>query len=615
MAALADLKRVFYATQLGLTANDLATLTDADLEQLYFSSDVGHLSSSQAIDATLYMDASDVLDLASLVTEMETTGKAAQLPAGDVLLDTMNVGLNSTDRSFTYVFKGANKKTRLIFPLGFGTDDWLFRANVDGAGVAINEDLMKHPEIVFEDIEFSGANSPDAGVLTAYNRSVHTNRVAYKAVKYGIRTDGYTDFVALRGTYAEDMTAGGWVYEHASHGDALLIDGFMAYSSAGMRIHKCQGADIRGVVSGWHEFSLSSVTLTQAHLEGDGPNQGSNPVITVKGCTLHIPDGFIYTRNSRNGILVDDTAVSGVKRSSKLVLGRSLVFRQRLDSPGSTVDALQGVAIHIAELSTNAEIVNQGAQAEIFHQTSSATRLIHERLAPRITSDVAALSTVLAARPALLGTSDWEIRYRNAAWELCPPEPLGSLRGTRRATAVPSVVATGGAVSGVGSNLAAATYYYVVWSRDSELRDNATSAEVSAAVAANEPVKLDIDARVAPTAIRIARGTAAGVYTHWVQIVPTREIVTLFDQGDAIAGVAWTAGGVPARPTVNGTYDGWITKGGRAVIFGSAAPTTGTWAAGDQCLQTAPAAGGKMGFICTTAGSPGTWKPFGAIDA
>ncbi|NYE07277.1 hypothetical protein F4694_004062 [Bacillus niacini] len=59
----------------------------------------------------------------------------------------------------------------------------------------------------------------------------------------------------------------------------------------------------------------------------------------------------------------------------------------------------------------------------------------------------------------------------------------------------------------------------------------------------------------------------------------------------------------------------YMKLGGKRHHFGTAAPTTGTWAVGDIYYNTAPVAGGKVGWICTTAGTPGTWKSFGAIDA
>lgn len=54
-------------------------------------------------------------------------------------------------------------------------------------------------------------------------------------------------------------------------------------------------------------------------------------------------------------------------------------------------------------------------------------------------------------------------------------------------------------------------------------------------------------------------------------------------------------------------------RGGKTNIWGTASPVSGTWAVGDIVWDTAPAAGGYIGWVCTTAGTPGTWKTFGAI--
>lgn len=48
--------------------------------------------------------------------------------------------------------------------------------------------------------------------------------------------------------------------------------------------------------------------------------------------------------------------------------------------------------------------------------------------------------------------------------------------------------------------------------------------------------------------------------------------------------------------------------------FNSSAPTTGTWNVGDIFFNTSPSSGGYIGYVCTTAGSPGTWKTFGLIS-
>lgn len=47
----------------------------------------------------------------------------------------------------------------------------------------------------------------------------------------------------------------------------------------------------------------------------------------------------------------------------------------------------------------------------------------------------------------------------------------------------------------------------------------------------------------------------------------------------------------------------------------AAAPTLGTHRRGEIVWNNAPSASGKIGWTCVTAGTPGTWKAFGPIDA
>jgi len=54
---------------------------------------------------------------------------------------------------------------------------------------------------------------------------------------------------------------------------------------------------------------------------------------------------------------------------------------------------------------------------------------------------------------------------------------------------------------------------------------------------------------------------------------------------------------------------------GLCVTQGAAAPGAGTWVQGDICWNTAPAAGGPPGWVCTTGGTPGTWKAMANVAA
>ena len=51
----------------------------------------------------------------------------------------------------------------------------------------------------------------------------------------------------------------------------------------------------------------------------------------------------------------------------------------------------------------------------------------------------------------------------------------------------------------------------------------------------------------------------------------------------------------------------------RATFEGERPPESGAFAVGSRVRNTAPAAGGQLGWVCVAAGSPGTWEPFGHI--
>lgn len=64
----------------------------------------------------------------------------------------------------------------------------------------------------------------------------------------------------------------------------------------------------------------------------------------------------------------------------------------------------------------------------------------------------------------------------------------------------------------------------------------------------------------------------------------------------------------PSVKILNNTY-------GHKELTQDAAPTTGTYVVGDIVWRQTTLAGGYMGWVCTTSGTPGTWKTFGAISA
>lgn len=60
---------------------------------------------------------------------------------------------------------------------------------------------------------------------------------------------------------------------------------------------------------------------------------------------------------------------------------------------------------------------------------------------------------------------------------------------------------------------------------------------------------------------------------------------------------------------LNDLTGGQNSAGQRRIVYGTAAPTTGTWDVGDLLILTNPPARGIWAYECTTAGTPGTWSP------
>jgi hypothetical protein len=52
---------------------------------------------------------------------------------------------------------------------------------------------------------------------------------------------------------------------------------------------------------------------------------------------------------------------------------------------------------------------------------------------------------------------------------------------------------------------------------------------------------------------------------------------------------------------------------GQKTGYSASVPSAGIWAVGDICWSTTPAGGGTPGWVCVTAGSPGTWKAMAVL--
>jgi hypothetical protein len=67
-------------------------------------------------------------------------------------------------------------------------------------------------------------------------------------------------------------------------------------------------------------------------------------------------------------------------------------------------------------------------------------------------------------------------------------------------------------------------------------------------------------------------------------------------------------------PNVGLAVRGGIAFSNKKFVYGTNIPTEGSWAKGDICWNENPTEGNYVGWVCITAGGPGEWLPFGAIN-
>jgi hypothetical protein len=75
-----------------------------------------------------------------------------------------------------------------------------------------------------------------------------------------------------------------------------------------------------------------------------------------------------------------------------------------------------------------------------------------------------------------------------------------------------------------------------------------------------------------------------------------------------LIGCITTAAATEARRIMYQNYSDQTHVLSRIVTLGAGIPTTGTWQAGDVVINWSPLTGQPYGWMCTTAGTPGTWK-------
>jgi hypothetical protein len=95
--------------------------------------------------------------------------------------------------------------------------------------------------------------------------------------------------------------------------------------------------------------------------------------------------------------------------------------------------------------------------------------------------------------------------------------------------------------------------------------------------------------------------------------VPTPNESTALDGRITTVMHAWMRLLTAALETANAAHTALVGSLPAIMARGTAAPATGAHVVGEIVWNTVPTSGGNIGWVCTTAGTPGTWKAWGTI--
>ncbi len=558
-------------------------------------------------------------DLAAVVAAMEAGNGVCYIPPGDWRANAKNVALNDANlpagrnglqdkRKFTYRFTGAGKSSRVFFPLGMTTGDYLLIANSTNDTSSYHH----HPKVICENFTVSGSGvmgTTNGSFIKLHQRSIKAKNMVLASLYNGFYSTGYADMTHAENISVEAQTAGGWAFTSVDVGDGHIYD--QVHANVGenlINLRGAVGAQIRGCICGSYKIAYSDVSFVDCHLEGFKVEGDTTPKIQITASRVDIVSGAYFPTTAAPFIQIDDTGTNYY--GTNLTIHEAARFITRLEGPASTYYALGGTALDIKTLSQGGSVRTKSAREGTYPSGGpSGGGAVADFQGIRVTaSGYSALNTTLqsAAVRALLA-GDTTIKFTGSYYEVLPTAGTVALRkgGT------PTLAATAASQNFWSSNLTVGnTYYYAAHIIDAAGLKSALTAETSAAFTSGKGgVNLTYYMPTAPATLRIYRGTAAGTYTHWVDIPLALATGFFVDQGASIAGYTWNTGSVPTVPSASELVDGiHFTASGKKLFWAAAAPTVGTHAQGDYAINSAAATSSDaQGWICVSAGTPGTW--------
>ncbi|MBW1992534.1 MAG: hypothetical protein JRI59_10580, partial [Deltaproteobacteria bacterium] len=494
--------------------------------------------------------------------------------------------LNST-ASIQYVLRGEGQSTILDLD-SYDGSKYAFHLNADASKNRVI-DWPHNPRLYLADLRVVGTNSTAADFLYWRQTGIIVQRVFLDYIRYGFYADDYCDRVALRDIDWRNPRSGGQLL-YLRQGDAFLLDGANIYphNSPGLLLTFSGGFKVSRVIGGIHTIrDCQGGVFENCHLETGGE-------LKIGNCTITVRDNYFSNVDKPNGyVILVDNGISSVWHSKNQVLLEHNIFSSYISSAGQSRDE-------------DVRLVLGNRDVIVFRDNCGNISLTNEFRTENVGIYVRSTDSQLdAALKKHMGrlAGDVVISRENGEWRVWSPQAWEV-----KQCSAPSMYWAG--ESSKPSNLPQGTYYYRA-AYYNEVGHTNGSAEWNVTTSVdNKAVAFDISVGSAYGILRIWRGTSSGTYDRYADVPVCGCQVELFDLGDTLSGYSWITTDVPSVPSDNTLMDGIITSQGKRQFWASAAPSSSEFEGqkGDIVWNTGPSAGGTPGWICVTAGNPGTWK-------
>jgi len=414
----------------------------------------------------------------------------------------------------------------------------------------------------------------------------------------------YLDLHTIDGLFINQPQGTEYQVEVAGCGDGLDFRSLSMYSSFSpftmnlLKVYQSEGLHLRNIINGNVYLKRSTVTWDGAHMEFG--------TILVEGCELAMRNAFIYHRpdlSSDPPLTLASGQWSGQAVANRPVLLENVKFIIHFSDAAKPTAEFADIKMqnYIDAKLINCRRVMMGDNNALLDNTYQAgVRCVD--------ASGASITPINKFSPQI--STDGIIVKRQPAQRMCATLPSAT-------TYLQDYAPVRKSSPWNWRGPAATVYYKMAFLLDATRLigkpDNAGEQSYDPTVDAASWSALHTSGSALGTAqncwVRVYRGTTSGSYDKYVDVpIVSGQSLGLVDDGLMVNGYFWkdrTAG--PIDTFFLATSVEWDPINDSVICRGAtAAPTVGTWKVGDV-VERVPVVGQPIGWLCTVAGTPGTW--------